>query len=353
MANRGDSGFAARERKPCGGKFQQIFRDFFCFFSKAGAFKGSAAIKTKSFLTFVFVCFAPALSFGAESGKALEKSGKKVFPAAVTRRVIIRSLGAKVHFKKNSSHDYQVEWQGAASVENKEGDLVIEEAGYHEVKSWGEAGGKPLKVTVSGPGGAPVSVFAFSVSVHFVRWEAPVFVSSLSGQIQGEGNKGPWRLSLREGALDIKGHSGDVEAKGFRAASNFQSGKGNFRWQFSEGSLRFTEGQGAVDFSTDKGEVRIKKFKGSLKGSSKSGPVRASMEPDQVEVYSSEGTLRFHFMGYGAELVAYSERGKIYAPRRLSRDFSGRAYKVMGRLKGKPKKGKISLKTNTGAIYIN
>ena len=168
------------------------------------------------------------------------------------------------------------------------------------------------------------------------------------GKFKGEGNKGPWRLSLREGGLGYKGAiAGMWRLRDFAPHPTFSRER-----EISGGSLArevcgSQRGRGLWISPTDKGEVRIKKFKGSLKGSSKSGPVRASMEPDQVEVYSSEGTLRFHFMGYGAELVAYSERGKIYAPRRLSRDFSGRAYKVMGRLKGEAEKGKNFLKKQT------
>ncbi len=319
-----------------------------------------ALIWTAWRLAFAAAYFPPAAAFGsakaqgsakiqsfsakapAEGGAAKAPAAEtKAFPAAAVRRIIVRSLGARLIFQQRPGrHEYKAEWRGGrASVELQSGDLMIEEASYHSETSWDEdsPAGSSLEARIFAPAGAaPVSVFAFSANISFKNWEGPVFVSSLFGKVAGSRTKGPWRLSMRKGELSLSGHQGEADIRGFRLVSRLQGAEGAFRLQFNEGGVKFTEGRGLLGFATDKGEVKIRRFQGSLSGASQSGPVSASFAPERAHVSSSEGILRFYFMGRGARLSAASKRGKIYAPRRLRRDFSGKSQRVTGRLKGKP-----------------
>ena len=95
------------------------------------------------------------------------------------------------------------------------------------------------------------------------------------------------------------------------------------------------------------------KFKGNLKGFNHSGEVRGVVQAGEVDLFSKEGTLRMSFVGQAPRIRAYTERGKIYAPRYLHKKFSGASIEVLGRIKGSVKKGTVSLTSDTGNIYIN
>ncbi len=275
------------------------------------------------------------------------------FPSKDIKSIVIKATRLNLTVKHKRSGFYTVKSSGSLSLRKEKGALIAQSKNFYSKKVWRDGSFKQIPfLEISGPS-APVRVFSFFSQSSFFRWAQPVFISSLKGQIKAVQTKGAWEISLKRGSVDIHRHQGDLTVQGFHLRHFLRSSQGKFNFYINEGLLSAQKSKGKLNFTTDKAKIQLTQFKGSLKGFSQSGAIIAKIQPKTAELSSKEGPIRVSFMGQAPSITAYTEKGQIYGASYLHKQFSGKSTKVSGRIRGSLKKGKASLKSETGNIYIN
>ena len=278
---------------------------------------------------------------------------EKKISAQEIKSITIKALHLNFKIKNSRSAVYTIKWTKDLSLKNEERDLTIQAPGFNSKSSWNL---KPPKtrptLEITGPS-VPLKIFALSTRSSLSQWTKPVFISSFKGSINGSKNKGHWELSLKEGSVNLHQQEGSLSVKGFHVNNFLTSSKGIFQFHINEGLLQVKKSEGKLNFTTDKAKIKLTQFKGSLKGFSQSGALNATIKPKKVDLFVKESSIRLYFMGQAPKVTAYTEKGKIYGPNYLYKKFSGKSTKVSGQIRGSLKKGEVSLKSNTGNIYIN
>ena len=279
---------------------------------------------------------------------------QKTFPPEEVKSILIKAIDLNLKIKKTNSAFCTIKWTGDLSFQTKKGILTIQSSGFDSKGSWDIKSSKTsVTLEISGPD-RPLQIFSFSSKIFFSQWTKPVFISSFKGNINTLNTKGPWEISLREGNINIHQHQGSLSVQGFHVKNLLTSSKGRFQFYINEGLLKMKKSKGDIHFTTDKADIQLTRFKGSLKGFSQSGSITTTVQPEKVELITTESPLRVSFMGQQAPMItAYTEKGRIYGPRYLHKQFSGKSTTVSGRIKGSLKKGKVFLQSKTGNIYIN
>ena len=292
------------------------------------------------FIFFLFLLCFPSL--GEE----------KTFPAQAIKSIVVKTVHLDLKVTKKNSEAWAIKWVGDLSFQLNEGLLTVESNNFNSRKTWRSKSSKTVILEISGPS-VPVKVFSFSSKNSFASWTEPVFVSGFKGSVTGLKNKGLWELSLREGTVDISGHQGSLSVKGFRVNFNLSMSRGDFQFHINEGQLTVGKSEGKLNFTTNRAGVKLTQFRGSLKGYSQLGEITASINPETVDLFAGEGSIRVNCMGQAPKVRAYTEKGKIYGPRYLYKKFSGKSVELSGRIRGASKKGTVSLRSDTANIYIN
>ena len=279
----------------------------------------------------------------------------KNFLASDIQYIKIEVLKMDVSFKKSNSKEIQFDGEGSFSMRLRNGVLEIKDSDYDSKSSWkffSKSSKKVPTLKIKGPS-KQVSIFGAFVRADFEKWDSPVFISSHVSEISGTKNSSLWNVFSKKSKINFSDHKGDFNFKGFSLVAklkNFSETKSQF--DFNDGSLKLTKGSGDIFFTTDKAKVSIKDFRGNLVGATRSGFIHVTMRVDQkVEVSSKESEMHFHFKKTGSRFLAYAEKGKIYAPAHMHKEYSGKSLKVTGKMQG-PGQGKISLKTDTGNIHV-
>lgn len=284
---------------------------------------------------------------------SLSFAEQQKIPVQEIRSIVIKALHLDLKVKKNSSKFYTIKWTGNLSLKNTNKILSIQSSNFNSKKLWNSPVPKTLPVLeISGPS-LPIQLYSFFSKSDFSHWTKPVFISSFKGHIKASKSKSPWEISLKEGSIHVHQQKGPLSVKGFNVNLSLNSSEGDFQFFLNEGQLRVKKSKGALNFITDKAKIHLTQFKGSLEGSSQSGAVTATIQPETVNLFTDKSPLRISFMGQAPRITAYTEKGKIYGARHLYKQFSGKSTKVSGRVRGSVKKGTVSLKTETGNIYIN
>ncbi len=279
----------------------------------------------------------------------------KTFLAQDVQSIKINGIKIKALFKHTNSKDFQIEWSNVFSVKTSRGVLEVKDSSYKSKSSWKLSNlfsKKEIVLKVKGPS-RPITIFSSHFEGDFIKWESPVFISSHQSKISGSKNKSSWNLFSKKSMINLKWHEGSISFKGFSLNAVLKDlSKTNSHFHFNDGLLKVMEGSGKIFFTTDKAKIEIKKFKGDLVGTTRSGPVNVTIKTNEIiDVFSQEGDMRFHFQETGPRFFAYTEKGKIHAPGHMNKEYSGKSLKVTGRIQGK-RQGKVSLKTDTGNIYI-
>ena len=279
----------------------------------------------------------------------------ETFSANKVTSITVKGPAWKMVFTK-APGPYRFELKGDASYQNEEGNVTIESSRHNSRKDWktaaeGSKTNQREELIVKGPS-APLNLYMSSGSVQATRWKHPVFVSANQGHITSRKNEGMWRIALKNGQFNAYEHQGNIQLQGFSLDTLLKDSKGSFKVLFNEGQLKTRGGNGNLHFVTDRGNANVRQFKGSMNGTLMSGTLIASLKPENIQVFSDRGDIRFNFTNAGTKVVAHSESGKIYAPRHFFKQYSGKSLTVKGRLRGQKKPGSISLKTNTGNIYF-
>ena len=297
----------------------------------------------KSLLIFVFQFFIFSLAVGTE----------KSFPAKDIKSLIIQVPSLNLKVKHSNSPLYSLKGEEALDFQIVQDKLFIKTKDFSSKKAWSDKTSKKnLNLEIFGPSN-DLQIFSFYSNISISNWLKPVFISSFKAQIKANNTKGAWQISLKEGKITMTRHKSPLKLKSFQSQSRLIKSEGNFDFQVNEGKITIKNSKGQVNFITDKAKIQLTQFQGDLKGFSRLGPIQASLQANEVDVSTEEGSVRLYFIKHGPKVKAYTEEGKIYAPRYFYKKFSGKSSLASGRMKSGIKKGKANIKTERGNISIN
>ncbi|MDE0092294.1 MAG: hypothetical protein OXN83_03295 [Oligoflexia bacterium] len=277
----------------------------------------------------------------------------KVFPAKDIKSIHIQVPRLNLKVTPSDSPVHTVKGTKGLDCKVEKEALVIKSQDFSSKKAWSNKNKeKPLELEISGPS-KNLQIFSLFSDISISNWSQPVFISSFKSQIKSVNTKGSWHISLKEGAVNMKKHKSPLSVKAFKIHFNLNHSEGHFNFQVNEGKIAIKRSKGRMNFMSDKSKIQLTQFIGNLKGFNRLGEIRATIQADQVDISTEEGAVRFYFIKQGPKITAYTETGKIYAPRYFYKKFSGKSTQASGRIKAKIKKGYVSVKTERGNIYIN
>lgn len=268
--------------------------------------------------------------------------------------ILIKAFKLRLVLKSSTSAKYRITWNGGdLSVKNQLGVLTIISKNYDSIKSFKNVLKKPLiTLTITGPSrDLQATIFDSHTSVS--RWTNPIFISSAQGKLYGLNNTGSWKLYFKKGLIDLGNHTGSLIVKGFHIKNHIHTGQGSLNFYINEGLIKVKDFEGDISFVTYKAKTFLKHFTGDLKGSSTLGNVNASIKAKKVDLFVKNAITKLYFMGQSPKIKAYTETGKIYAPKNLYKKYSGTSTTVSGRLPGVIKTGSALIKAHSGIVYIN
>ena len=134
--------------------------------------------------------------------------------------------------------------------------------------------------------------------------------------------------------------------------ARIQESHGDFNLELNQGSLKIKKSSGSLELTGDQAPIQLSQWTGDLQAFSRSGAIKASLSPGDIKIESESAPVRLHVTEHGPYVRAYTENGKMYVPRYLNKKFEGKSTRASGRLLSKIKKGKISVESQTGNIYI-
>ena len=118
-----------------------------------------------------------------------------------------------------------------------------------------------------------------------------------------------------EGAVNMTKHKSPLKVKSLQTHLKLDRSEGNFDFQVNKGKITVKKSKGRVSFTNDKTKIQLTQFIGDFKGFSKLGSIQAGIQANTVDVSSEEGAIRLYFIKQGPRVKAYTEKGKIYAPK--------------------------------------
>ena len=280
-------------------------------------------------------------------------ASKKSIPAKGIKSITIQAQQLNLKLQHSKSSHYSLKWTGDLNFQVEKEKLIAQSKNFSSKSAWTDKNKeKSIDLTITGPS-KKLQIFSKNSNLSISDWIQSVFISSFKSQIKSVNTKGSWEISLKEGTLNMTKHKSPLNIKAFQANLKLSHSEGSFDFQVNEGKITVKKSKGSVYFNNDKSKIRLTQFKGSLKGFSRAGAVQASIQADSVDVSTEEGNIRLYFIQQGPKVRAYTERGKIYAPRYFYKKFSGKSTRVSGNIKAKINKGNVSVKTERGNIYLN
>ena len=280
-------------------------------------------------------------------------SAEKIFPAKDITDLIIQVPSLNLKVKQSNLSTYTFKKTEGLDIESTQGKLLIKSQDFSSKKAWSDKSPKKsLNLEISGPS-TNLQIFSFLSNISISSWTKPVFISSFKGQIKANNTKGAWQMSLKAGKVNMTRHRSSLKIKSLQTQLILEKSEGNFDFQVNEGKLTIKKSKGRVSFTNNKPKIQLTQFTGNLKGFSRLGPIQASLQANEVDISTEEGAIRIYFIKQGPKVTAYTEEGKIYAPKYFHKKFSGKSTLVSGQIKSNIKKGQVSVKTERGNIYIN
>ena len=276
-------------------------------------------------------------------------ASQEIIPAQKVKRITVKNFNGKIQFKHKKG-SYKFNLKGNAFLKNRNGNVEIKGPWLED-----DFNSNALKstLTVSGPS-APLYLFMKRGSLTLTNWKRALFLSAQDVQVVGKGNEGTWNLTLNKGKLNLEDHKGSVRFKGFHSTLSLKNIQGDLDFQFNEGSLRAKEIKSSSSrFVTYAGSVNIRNFEGKLKGFSQEGKVSLSyLKSEDINIKTQVGPIYITSPKKSIKVSAYSEKGKVFAPKHFYKKLSGRSQTAKGWLAGSFGKAKALLRTETGNIYI-
>ena len=323
--------------------------------------------KLKMFL----ILLIPVFCAGAKTKESVIT--RKYGVSSDIKNIRIQAHHAHIRLFRSKSKQKEVKVQYFEKLEVDEDDsvLLISEDDFPDVKkAQGNIGKKPvMKVWVPS---LPVEIAVFGGEVRidkFWKTDLSVFMSG-KGSVHIKNTEGNLNIFQKEGDVNVHSHKGNVVIQAENSRVQLQACKGKMRINNFKGRLRVGKSSGhlsvrsfkspivlntftgSLEFKQEKAGVYLKPMIGSVFGYSKEGEVRGVIHPNEVDIETKTGKIYLDMPHSQAWVTAETWEGKIVTPVYFNRIKTGGMDRAKGRLRGKKRKGSVSLKSHSGSIRV-
>ena len=187
-----------------------------------------------------------------------------------------------------------------------------------------------------------------------------------------QNTQGELKLFQGAGSAQIKSHQGTLIAQGENAHIQLKSCQANMKLHYFKGRISIEDSKGSIHLRTFKAKSSLKKFtgrlnfhiekanlslkqiSGSITGFSKEGNIYGVLYPNTVKIETESGKIWLDMPKSNIWVQAESWEGKIRTPDYFSHIRTGGMDRASGELRGtKKRKGRVSLKSRSGAITVH
>ena len=320
----------------------------------------------------VFVFLIPVFCAGAKTKEPLI-THKYGFSSEI-KNLRIQAHHAHIRLfqsKDNKKKELKVQYSEKLTINEEDSTLLVSEGGFPDTnKANRNVGKKPvMKVWVPS---LPVEIAVFSGKVEinkFWKTDLSVFMSG-RGSVRIENTAGNLSVFQKEGNIHINSHKGNIVIQTESSRVQLQSCKGKIKLNNFKGRLEVNKSSGHLsvhsfkspivlntftghlEFKQEKAGVYLKPMIGSVSGYSKEGEIRGVIHPNEVDIETKTGRIYLDMPHSQAWVTAETWEGKIRTPVYFNRIKTGGMDRSKGRLRGKKRKGSVSLKSHSGSIRV-
>lgn len=369
-----------------------------------------------SFAITLVTAFVGAFHFGSRAHASPPSKGQtiryKEIPLHLESgdRLVVSAVNAKIHLRSGdvgeatlkvaktlsekaptnspakSQVEAQAQFESATFTVRREGSTVlIEERGPDSKTKWDSYLRERTKtefVFEIVANSVPVDIITQEGSVKIDGWQEAMTVSLIDGQLTTSETTGHLRLQMQKGSATIGRHTGAVVFDGFGAKlevtdldgsldlTNFGGDsqltriKGRVEILTQAGTTSIANSSGFLEFVNGRGAFNLSDFDGQVHGETALGPISLGLKGEpEVDIESEKGNVAVRLPAdSGASLQLQSEEGGIITPDEIQTElragFVGTIRKpnstaiVSGLLPGQGPKGRIAVRSKSGAIRI-
>lgn len=280
-------------------------------------------------------------------------------------------------------------FESATFAVRREGPTVfIEERGPDSKAKWEEWLSEPNKtnfVFEVAVAAIPAEVIVQDGSAKIDGWQEPLTISLINGQLTTSETAGALRIQMQKGSAAVATHMGLVEVDSFGAKLSVQDldgsldltnfggdsqltrVKGRVEMLAHAGSTSIANSSGYLEFVNGRGALNLSDFDGQVRGETDLGSLSLGFKGEpEVDIASEKGNVAVRLpANSGASLQLQSDEGGINTPEAIETEIrtgflsaSGAARKpnspalISGALTGRGPKGRIAVRSKSGAIRI-
>lgn len=287
------------------------------------------------------------------------------------KNIRIQAHYAHIRLFQSKKKELKVQYFKKLKIKEKDSTLLVSEEGFPRVKKAGRSIGKKSVIKIWIPS-FPVEVAVFGGEIEidkFWKTNLSVFMSE-RGSVRIKNTKGNLNIFQKEGSIRIDSHKGNIVVQTESSRVQLRSCNGKIRFSGFKGRLEVNKSKGQLfvrsfksplilntfigylDFQQEKAAVYLKPMIGSVSGYSKEGEVRGVIHPNEVSIETKTGRIHLDAPHSRAWVTAETWEGKIVTPVYFNRIKTGGMDRSKGQLRGKKKKGNVSLKSHSGSIRV-
>ncbi len=310
-------------------------------------------------------------------------AGAKTKEPAITRKYDISSEIKNIRVRAHHAHirlfqsksnkkELKIQYFEKLEVDEEDSVLLVSEDGFPDAKKArrGNIGKKPvMKIWVPS---LPMEIAVFGGEVRidkFWKTDLSVFMSG-KGSVRIKSTAGNLNIFQKEGNINVHSHKGDMVIQTEYSRVQLQACKGKMKVHNFKGRLEVNKSAGhlsvrsfrspiilntftgSLEFEQEKAGVYLKPMIGSVSGYSKEGEVRGVIHPNEVNIETKTGRIHLDMPHSQAWVTAETWEGKIVTPVYFNRIKTGGMDRAKGKLRGKKRKGSVSLKSHSGSIRV-
>lgn len=207
--------------------------------------------------------------------------------------------------------------------------------------------------------------------VALTGWKQPAHIVVEEGTITTDDTSSPMKLNVIKGAVEVKKHTGRLNAEAFEGklsfngvdgnmnvtnftgATHFKSVNGDINLNTRSGSAAVADSGGSFKFDADQGKLDLQSFKGSIEGASETAIITAKLaNPARFRAKIKNATVRLSVpSSSGAQVYFALTEGQFQAPSYLNKDEYGSTKTLKGTLRG-GESGRLSVTGEAGRIHL-
>ena len=310
--------------------------------------------------------------FYAEAGKKLPVTRTYELSSDIKN---IRIQAHYAHIRLRQSRDkkkmLKVQYHEDLEFDEEDSTLVVSEDNFPDKKKSMKNSKKRSIMTVWAPS-LPLKIAVFGGKVEINKfWKTDLFIFIAGkGTIQVKNTKGNLSVFQSKGDIRIDSHKGDITVQAENSRVRLHSCKGQVKLNSFKGRIEVNKSSGhlsvrsfksplvlnkftgLLEFRHEKAGVYLKPMIGSVSGYSKEGEIRGVIHPNEVNIETKTGRIHLDLPHSQAWVTAETWEGRIFTPVYFNRTKAGGMDRSKGRLRGKKRKGNVSLKSHSGSIRV-